>query len=454
MSSCRFVVSALLYAYFCIFPTFLSSASMHETVSADPKWRRISMNIREECGNVIDSIRVEGNEHTKSFVITREMATRVGDRLDEEKLRRDYSFLKWMGFFSEVDFVVEDTRPGHCNLIVHVVERPNLFIKYPYPVVNYDFKKGVSYGFNWKVRNFRGVGEEVGASILRRRQIEEGGGVYWTIPWFLGRRLRLTSHLNGYRRIEEPIGVEYIKSRYYLYLSMGIPLTRSIMKQLWVSTRLSFERRVSRQKQWPYDELRYFSQDFLLYGFSIYYDSRDNTISPWRGTLFSLNVDRYTSVQGLAQSYVFYFLGFNKYFDLSEKTTLIFAFDAIVHEGDVPEFFKMGLGGSGDLRGFVNGDLVGDVKFLHTLQLKRHVFGPWVFSIPKVGSFDITMNAVAFIDNGALMKSVEEIVDSQCYTTFGVGFELLSPLQDKLRFEIAGGEGGNLIFIVSASRRF
>ena len=93
-------------------------------------------------------------------------------------------------------------------------------------------------------------------------------------------------------------------------------------------------------------------------------------------------------------------------------------------------FFRMGLGGSSDLRGYINAALVGDVKFLQTIQAKRHLFGPWVFSIPKIGNVDVTLNAVAFVDNGALMDSVEDVFDSQCYTTGGFGLELLSPLQE------------------------
>jgi len=431
-------------------PALLSRGSL----SVDFRWKQISEDLGDDYGKVIDSIIVRGNKATKSYVITREMATREGEELEREKLLRDYSYLKWMGIFSDVDFKVEDSGNNHCILIVNVVERPNLFMKYPYPVVNYDFKKGLSYGFNWKVKNFRGVGEEIGFSVLKRREIEEGAGLYWIMPWFVGKRIRFSTSINAYRRVEKPIGIEYIKSRYYTQFSFGLPLSRSLMRQLWLGMRLSIEERESVQRERDDLELKCYKQDFLLTGFSIYYDSRDNYVSPWRGTLISFDADFYNSFRGLRQSYTFYSFKHDLFVPVTRGISIISAFDLHVRDGDVAEFFRMGLGGSTDLRGYVNGNLEGDTKLLHTFQVKAHVFGPVIIPLPKIGKFDVTVSAVAFVDNGLLARHFDDIPDSQVYTTGGVGIELLSPLQDRIRFEVATGENGTAVFMVSSHSRF
>lgn len=424
------------------------------SASRDYDWSSINRSVSPGYGDVVDTVLVEGNRHTKSFVITREMATKPGSPLSEDLLRRDYSYLKWMGFFSKVGFEIQKDGKGHCKLIVRVIERPDLFMKYPYPIVNYDFKKGVSYGVNWKIKNFRGVGEEIGASFLQRRDIEEWGSAYWTVPWFFANRIRFSFQMNFYKRIEFPQLIEYIREREYPTISIGIPLSRSLVKQIWLRSILAWERRVSMQRLEIDNSFRFYTQQFIRSGISAYYDSRDNGLSPWRGMLGMVGADVYATVRGVDQDYIFYYMKYDLFVPLSKRTTFMFALDGIVNEGRVPYYFKMGLGGSSDLRGYVNADLKGDTKFLQTFQLKTRLFGPIILRLPAIGEFDATLNAVAFIDNGALMDCVSDIVSSQYYTTGGIGLELLSPLRDRVRFELAGGEGGNLIFSVTSSSRF
>ena len=449
-----FIISLLISSVASGTPNLSSLLLNGGSLSVDFRWRQISEDLGDDYGKIVDSIVVRGNRATRAYVVIREMATKEGEILEEEKLLRDYSYLKWMGIFSDVDFSVKDLGNNHCVLMVDVVERPNLFMKYPYPVVNYDFKKGLSYGFNWKVKNFRGVGEEIGFSVLKRREIEEGGGLYWVMPWFIGRRIRFSASVNAYRRIEEPVGIEYIKSSYYTQFSFGLPMSKSLMRQLWVGLRFMIEERESVQRERDDLELVPYKQDFLLTGFSIYYDSRDNYVSPWRGTLVSFDADFYNSFRGLAQVYTFYSFRHDIFLPLSKGVSLVSAFDLYVRDGDIAEFFRMGLGGSTDLRGYVNGKLKGNTKMLHTLQLKVHIFGPMIITLPRIGKFDVTMSAVAFVDNGLLARHFEDISDSQVYTTGGFGIELLSPLQDRIRFEVAAGESGTAVFIVSSHSRF
>jgi hypothetical protein len=77
-----------------------------------------------------------------------------------------------------------------------------------------------------------------------------------------------------------------------------------------------------------------------------------------------------------------------------------------------------------------------------------------VFDIPWVGKFDLTLNGVCFVDNAALMNSISEVAESRYHTTGGVGIEIISPLRDLVRLELAAAGQGQLAYYFTAGSRF
>jgi len=422
----------------------------------EAEWHRMAERLRPYYGHIVDTIVVSGNERTRRRTIVREMATKRGTPLVEELVRRDASYLRGMGFFSDVEISATPTSSGRCRVDVSVVERPGLFMKYPYPVVNYDFEDGISYGLRWRIKNFRGMGEELRIHALKRRDKEHGASVSWRVPWFMGRRLQLNSSLFTYRRLKEPETDDFIKERNGISAYFGFPLSSSLVRQLWLGTTLSVEERSSRltclrDGEWSSELYR---QNLLATGLELIYDSRDNRISAWRGVYSRLRAVRFTSFHGFEQSYIFYFAANYLYIPVGSLGTLIVALEGDVREGDLPSFFEMGIGGTYDLRGFPENDRKGRAKVQGTLQLRRSIYGPRVFDLPYIGHFDLAMNAIVFIDNAGLMDCISEISDSRYETTGGVGIEVLSPIQDMVRIELAGDREGNPAFYISSGTRF
>jgi outer membrane protein assembly factor BamA len=434
----------------------LSSASF-SAADVETEWHRIAVKLEPYFGQIIDTIVVSGNDRTKRQTIVREMATKQGAALEAELVRRDASYLRGMGFFSDVDISASRAvAPGRCRIDVSIVERPGLFMKYPYPVVNYDFEDGLSYGLRWRIKNFRGRGEELKIHALKRREKEHGGSISWRVPWLMGHRLQFSSSLFTYRRLEEPESDDFIKERNGISAYFGFPLSSSLVRQLWLGTTLSIEARSSRltglQDGLLTSDL--YRQNLLATGLELIYDSRDNRVSAWNGLYGRLRAIRFTSFHGLEQSYIFYLAASYFYIPVGSLGTLIVALEGDVREGDLPVFFEMGIGGTYDLRGFPENDLKGRAKVMGTLQLRRPVYGPRVFDIPYIGNFDLALNAVAFIDNAALMDRISDFSDSRYYTTGGIGIEVISPIQDMLRLEVAGDRDGNMAYYLSSGTRF
>jgi outer membrane protein assembly factor BamA len=407
-------------------------------------------------GSIVDEIIVRGNTHTERWTIIREMATKEGERLDEDVLYRDHSFLRGLGFFSSVDIEIDETSLGHCNVIVTVAERPNLFMKYPVPSLDYDLVKGVSYGVHWRIRNFRGKGQEVFMGFKKRRDHEHGGSISWSTPWVGSRRMRLSFQAFSHERLTTPEKADYIKERHGGGVRMGFPLTSSLLRQVWIMPEVMLENRHSRLgiDVAPNQGGTFLNQLILTTGLSLTYDSRDSHTSPFNGTFAGATVRRYTSVDGMAQQFSVMQLTAAHYVPVRNFGSLIFAFAGDNRDGQLPWFYQMGMGGMNDLRGHPASDLRGTSRLLSTIQWRRNVYGPNVFDIPVIGKFDLALNTIAFVDNGALMNEFSETPGARFHTTGGFGVEILSPIQNIIRLEVAFTDEGAPSYYIATRNRF
>lgn len=410
-------------------------------------------------GCAIDTIIVTGNTRTKEVAILREMSTKQGARLEERLIRRDSAYLRGLGYFAEVSITAERIESGAIRVLVALIERPGLFMWAPYPVVNYDFEKGISYGFTWKVKNFRGMAENLAVSALMRRDKERGASFSWNIPWLFGRRMNLNLGGHAYERLEEPAGLddEYVKERNGGSVSLGIPLTRSLVNQLWFRTALSFDARVARLMQPDPDNghvSEFYRQNFLSTYIELLFDSRANKLSPFDGMLHRAWARRYSSVSGLDQEYIYYGFSNAVYVPVGPERSFIFAIDTDVREGDLTSLEDMKLGGMRDVRGWVDNELRGTAKIVGTVQYRMKLFGPRYFRLPKIGAFDFTVNGVAFVDSGTLTDSVLDFRASAFHSSGGIGLEVISPLRDLIRFEVAADAHGQYAYYMTAGTDF
>ncbi len=255
---------------------------------------------RPFSGCIIDTITVTGNRYTDRRTIIREMATRQGDRLDEALVIRDNSYIRGMGFFSTVEITVHRVKEERCSVDVRVEERPGLFMKYPFPTVDYSIDRGITYGFRWRIKNFRGVGEDLLMTYRERSDKERGGGVTWLAPWLGDFRLRASMSLFSYFRIEKPQTADFIKVSNGVKIAVGFPLTGSMIRQLWFTPELVVEERVSRMTipgNTVGPEGIFFRQLLLSCGLNLVYDSRDNLVAPFRGVYAGVDAKRLFSLR-------------------------------------------------------------------------------------------------------------------------------------------------------------
>ena len=121
----------------------------------------ISVGQNSNMGVRIDSIRIEGNEITKDFVVLRELNFAIGDTVNESILNYNRERVFSLGIFNRVDFNIVNT-DGFNELIISVKES---WYIYPVPFLNWreNTIAKSSYGVFLLYKNFRGRNETIQA---------------------------------------------------------------------------------------------------------------------------------------------------------------------------------------------------------------------------------------------------------------------------------------------------
>jgi outer membrane protein insertion porin family len=150
-------------------------------------------------------------------VIRRELKVEDGGYFSGKLLRKSMENLNRLGFFENVSV---DTKRGDQKdsmiLDIHVKDRPNRY-----------FSAGVGYGsvdetmvsFQIADNNFFGYGQNLTASASLGA-VSSQYDIGFTEPWFLGRKLSLTTDIYKWSREYD----EYTKDSWGGYVSLGFPV--------------------------------------------------------------------------------------------------------------------------------------------------------------------------------------------------------------------------------------
>jgi outer membrane protein assembly factor BamA len=170
----------------------------------------------EYSAPMLVAIEIEGNQHTSTALIEREIGLKIGEPFPEERIDPIWDHLEDLGYFAFVDLEYDETAPGEVVLRVVVQEDKTLHFG---PVIEYSDRQKYVLGGWLDDRNFRGEGEilAVRALAYRIQQLSVG----WTRPWFLNvenleLELAVTGEQGGfvwratdYRQLEAKLGSRY-----------------------------------------------------------------------------------------------------------------------------------------------------------------------------------------------------------------------------------------------------
>jgi len=435
--SARRVAIALLLSLLIGTPTVNAESDMAGDVSAsfDPdafEWA---------YGQVIDSVSVKGNVKTKSFALLREMESRVGTRLDAVKLARDHRYITDLSSVATVKLEVYPIREGHCGIVLDVAERPLVFLKLIYPVLDYDFNnEQFRFGLRINDRNFRRRLQSFTVGYTRSSIGDDNASIGWSTRWIGWRHIGAAMGASFFQRGTVPDNLAIVEQT-RVTTALSLPLTESRISFSQVIGTLSFADNRLGEKDEPFEDEVLVSPSL---GYAI--DRRNSPLRPSGGEFFWVDVGASRVVNGPGSTYyrlrndLRLFRSLGSYIVLAGRSNLAYQF------GDFPEYIRFGMGGAGTLRGHAAGRFAGNHRWLQSFETRITPFSTWVFSVPYAKVVDVTVSTVLFVDAGIVWDNDVTFDVNRWEYGYGVGLRIFSPFQDVVEISLGFNPDGHTHF--------
>jgi outer membrane protein insertion porin family len=405
-------------------------------------------------GRIVDSVTVTGNEHTKDYVILREMETRPGDVLDRATIRRDIRFLGDMTPFSSAEVWADSTGEGRCALRVRVRERSEILIKAILPQFEYDFERGLTYGLRWNNKNFGGRLERLTVSYSRNEKDDDEASLSWWAPWLGWSHVSIGAGVSYYSRGDVPYEISRLE-QLNLYGFVGVPLTKSRITFSQIYGRLDLDKsRVGGYE--PHEEAdpedhRELSLSPLI-GYR--YDGRDSPLRPTKGSTLGVSLRATYPFDDGREPYFLVSNDARYFYGIGEKSVLALLSNFDYQLGAFPSFSYLYLGGAGSLRGHDLRRFRGHHRWFQTVEWRYLLLPRTVFPVPIVREFDVSLGLVTFVDTGIVWNGARDFERSGFHGTSGVGLRVYSPVQDVFRVDFGFDLHGNYRFHTATGIRF
>ncbi len=389
-----------------------------------------------------DSLRVvqivvSGNEHTRDFVILREMKTRPGDLLDLQRLELDRLRVESLGLFTRVETLPVHTEQG-VVVVILVSERWYLF---PFPILDRhdkDWRK-FSYGFGLRHMNLRGRNEQGGISTWWG--YNPGYQLAFTSPWLLGKggmfvtvvasRQRVRNLSPQFPRFEQEVAgaVCTLGQRFGYHTYLGVTVGH---------------RSVRVAPPLPGATITEGGNDRAPYGgVTASYDTRDLREYPRRGWWLTLSAQK-VGMPGLIADYSLWHLDARRYQPLSKQLSLALRASGSFSQGEVPVYDRFYFGYGQRVRGHFHQVAEGDSRVMLGAEL-RFTLLPVIYldlepATPLLRGYGRSLkfgiNGGLFCDAGSVWFREQPAARTR-WSGFGAGLHFHLPYGYVLRVEYA-----------------
>jgi outer membrane protein assembly factor BamA len=372
----------------------------------------------------VQDIRVAGNERTETWIILREMETRVGMPYDPELAALDRDRIDNLDLFSEV---VVDTLRQERSVIVEVRVKERLIwipLEWiPYPVLNWNDENGWSYGLG--LTNPNASGENRSFSILA-----EGGGrklayFNYSDPWIVGNHGSAALSLF----FSESVNREGFKDRWGSFrLGLGTYLGE------WGRARLNFDVGEIETDPWRtasgtrHDRIR-------SVALGLAYDTRDVYADPRSGSYVGGSVGFTRPVLEGTVDYTFYRADVRWFWTPWTSQAVAAGVSLLYRDEAVPDYRKLRLGGTSGVRGVHPLSFKGDSRILASIEYRIAVREKKSYDFWFVRNVDLGLMLALFADVGGVWIDHASIDRDEFFGSVGAGIRVLS--RQILRAEVA-----------------
>ena len=372
--------------------------------------------------NVIESVRVVGNDKTRDHVILRELKFKTGEIYDDKKITRSLQKIQNLGYFSEIRPRCEPgTAPGKVDFIVEVKEQKTGTITIG---GGYSSANGFVGIFEIAQKNWRGKGQTLNA------RLEFGGTRTYEFgfvePWFRNKRLSLGGNVYNTRTTQKfyqpnrPV-TDYTESRKGFNLSLGKPFSEIVEGSLtFRDENVSLSDAAGIQTVLNQNYIR--EGHYQTLSAYLGRDTRDNVFNPRRGTFNAVNVDSTGGFLMGPDAFSKYRLTLRKYQAVNSRGVIagrLTGGTINLTKGTLPLYEEYGVGGVYTIRGYEWREfigkkmLVGNVEYRH--KIHKNFEGYLFFDFGDACGSDSLL-------------STNVSSDYDLKKGYGVGFNFITPI--------------------------
>lgn len=393
---------------------------------------------------ILEGYVVKGNDKTKDYVITREMRIKPGEVFDAKKARRSMQRVYNLGFFEDVSVKILPGQQDSNNIIMEltVIEKRTGSFGIG---AGYSSEDGLLGMISVGDTNFRGTGDSVKAMYEFGGEDGDDSGysISYTKPWLDDKETTGTFRIydrkfeyDDYNNYGDLIETYDKKNKGY-ELSFGRPMDEYTTNYLGFKIN---ETEYRSHEDGPYD--RHDKTEWLDNNFgetrsiiaSQVHDTRDNIFYPTEGTRTSLSVEYaglggdfdYTKFTGSAQ----------RYYKVGHAQVIALRGSVGYANEDLPEAALFEVGGQTSVRGYRDGQFIGNKMVMGTLEYRFPVAN-------KIqGALFTDVGDAWGGKNWGDWSSIED--DLNLHASVGLGVQMQTPI-GALRLDYGWGEDGGRV---------
>ena len=406
----------------------------------------------------VDSVYIRGNDHTKDFVILREMSLHPGVPITRELLAYDRSRIYSLGLFNQVEIRVAPTVAGKASLLVDLHERWYIF---PYPIFGIkdrDWSK-LFYGAGIVHFNFRGRNEKLFTSIVLG--YDPSVSVGYRNPFLTEEGLYSIDARVAWNRVQnrsvlaQGTGANFDER----HIGTSVTLGRRFGIQHSISMGLAYEQ-VEIPDPVPGRTLDPSGIDrYPIFSAGYAFDTRDLSEFPSSGTFFRVAVTKY-GFPGAVVDFVRYSGDVRKYVPLPflGLTWTGRIFTDLAAAGPTPSYNRDYFGYAERIRGHFKEVVEGESQAGVSTELHYTLFPVHYFTVDflptEFGLWRFGIVAAAFADAGSAWFRGTPAALDRFEKGYGGGIDFLLPYSGVLRLEYAFNEVRRGEFILEAGAAF
>ena len=370
-------------------------------IASDEKNGKLTIKIME---GVVESIEIQDNASTKSYVILRELETLVGTPLNESVLKNDLKRVFNLGFFSDVSpqFTAGST-PDKITLGIKVKESRTGSLNFG---GGFGEREGW-FGFtDLSINNLFGSGQ----GVLVRGQFGQQLQTYqfkYFYPWLWPEKLGKKTSFTGKRwyTIGKDIWVSQQNE-----IRNGWEATLDKPFSDWLKSSFS----LGSEAVSPTSTTTFEPYASNTIGFSLSYDTRDFWLNPTEGAYYTLSFRQGWKQTSTSTTFTKYGLDLNQFYKLGDKQTLALRLDIGLGLGDVPLSELYWAGGPNTVRGYYLSEIhTGRRKIISNIEYRYR--------------FNEIFEGVAFYDLGNAWETGTIVLDS-FLSGKGIGVRINTPM--------------------------